>query len=165
MKWSRWIAAALFVTTAIGLCHSPAQSASTDAKLGAETYRRCAVCHLPDGTGVELAFPPLRERLGAIASTPDGRRYLILTILKGLVGAIEIDGATYRGAMPAEQLDDAQCAAALNYVVEVLNRGTRSANWQPFVAQEIERVREEISSISQRDVLELRSTLSWGDGH
>ncbi|MEO6741462.1 MAG: c-type cytochrome [Chthoniobacteraceae bacterium] len=78
----------------------------------------CFACHQATGMGVPGAFPPL-------AGTPyvheDDRR-LVAIVLKGIVGAITVDGKIYATGMPSPMVtfpqlkDDKNVADVLNYV-------------------------------------------------
>jgi mono/diheme cytochrome c family protein len=78
----------------------------------------CFACHQATGMGVPGAFPPL-------AGTPfvqDDDRRLVAIALKGIVGAITVDGKVYATGMPNPMLtfpqlkDDKNVADVLNYV-------------------------------------------------
>ena len=73
---------------------------------------KCAMCHLPAGSGAPPAFPPLAgsdwlkaNRLGAINA-----------VCEGMEGEIKVNGTTYNNVMPAQVLNDEQVAAVLTYV-------------------------------------------------
>ncbi len=78
----------------------------------------CFACHQATGMGVPGAFPPL-------AGTPfvnDDDRRLVAIVLKGIVGAITVDGKVYATGMPNPMLtfpqlkEDKNVADVLNYV-------------------------------------------------
>ena len=104
----------------------PADAAGA-APSGAQVYTRCVACHGATGAGVPGAFPPLGEDFRTVATTPAGRRYLALVIIKGQSGPITVGGRTYRGVMPAQAgLDDAAVAAVLNHVAtQIAKSGPR----------------------------------------
>jgi putative heme-binding domain-containing protein len=87
---------------------------------GAEIYSRegyCATCHQPDGEGLALSgFPPL-SKSSWIAQDEDR---LIKLTLKGLFGALELDGKKYPGQVPMTPfgglLNDEDLSAVLTYV-------------------------------------------------
>ena len=83
---------------------APLPAAAAEESDGAALYVACAVCHQPDGAGIEGSFPPLRGRLAAVASTPAGRGYLVLVLAKGLFGSIEVADVPYYGAMRCRTL-------------------------------------------------------------
>lgn len=128
------------------------------ANEGEELYQRCAVCHLPDGAGIPGFFPPLKNRLDAIATTKPGRAYIAMTIIGGLIGIIEIDGTSYSGAMPAQDLSDAEIAHVLNYIVSSLGTGT-SEGWQAFSEAEVAVIRQEHSESPGQAAARLRDNV------
>ena len=74
----------------------------------------CAACHQATGLGLPGAFPPLA---GSEYVNGDPGR-LTRLVLRGLTGPVTVAGASFNGAMPAwaDQLTDAEIAAALTYV-------------------------------------------------
>jgi mono/diheme cytochrome c family protein len=78
----------------------------------------CFACHQATGMGVPGAFPPL---VGTPYVHEDDRR-LVAIVLKGIVGAITVDGKVYATGMPNPMLtfpqlkDDKNVADVLNYV-------------------------------------------------
>jgi mono/diheme cytochrome c family protein len=78
----------------------------------------CFACHQATGMGVPGAFPPL---VGTPYIHEDPRR-LVAIVLKGIVGAITVDGKVYATGMPNPMLtfpqlkDDKNVADVLNYV-------------------------------------------------
>lgn len=108
-----------------------AVAGSAAAQDGATIYKRCAACHLADGSGVPGAFPPLKADVRSLATTTAGRRYLALVVIRGVSGPITVAGKVYRGTMPAQGgLNDAQVASVLNHVV-------RGSSAKTFTAAEI----------------------------
>jgi len=128
------------------------------ANEGEELYLRCAACHLPDGAGIPGVFPPLRDRVDSIAATEQGRAYIVMTIISGLIGTIEIDGTSYSGAMPAQGLSDAEIAGVLNYIVSSLGTST-SEDWQAFSKQEVTEIRQEHSGPTGQATARLRQNV------
>lgn len=99
--------------------------------------QHCATCHQPDASGAIGLAPALKgehwQRLGA------DRGYLPLVITHGLSGAIQVNGATFVGSMPAfaGQLDDEAIAAVATHL-----RGLQGARDAPaYSAAEIAAVR------------------------
>jgi mono/diheme cytochrome c family protein len=104
---------------------------AASAQNGAATFRRCAACHLADRSGVPNAFPPLKINVVALASSPAGRKYLALVVLRGLSGPIAVGGKVYRGTMPAQGgLNDGEIATLLSYLVQ----GSKA---KPFTPSEV----------------------------
>lgn len=82
---------------------------------GEEVYvAACAACHMPNGTGIAGAFPPLA---GSRWVTGD-ERVVVRIVLHGLTGDIEVEGDTYSGLMPplGGTLSDGEIAAVATYV-------------------------------------------------
>jgi mono/diheme cytochrome c family protein len=125
---------------------------------GPTLYNRCAACHLPSGAGVPAAFPPFRTDFKALSATASGRRYLILVVIKGISGAITVDGKPFRGVMPAQSaLDNAGVAAVLNHVaVTIAKVGT---GFKPFTANEVGSVRNASAALTSADVGLLHRTV------
>lgn len=76
-------------------------------------YANCVACHLPGGTGLEGAFPPLA---GSDYLDGDPAR-VIATILYGNEGPITVNGVQYNGVMPGfAYLSDDEVAAVATYI-------------------------------------------------
>ena len=141
-----WLIAALFV--------APASAQTVD---GAGVYKRCAACHLATGAGVPGAFPPLRADIRALATKPDGRRYLVLVVSKGVSGPITVEGKAYRGVMPAQAgLNDAQIAAVLNHVLTTSAKGGTA---KPFTAAEVAQIKAGATGLTPAAIGKLNATL------
>jgi mono/diheme cytochrome c family protein len=77
----------------------------------------CAFCHQSGGVGVPGQFPRLAGRVGAIAATPDGKKFLPQILLSGMSGRITVDGEPILGIMPAfNTLSDDDIASVLSYL-------------------------------------------------
>jgi mono/diheme cytochrome c family protein len=131
------------------------------APSGPTLYARCAACHTATGKGVPGAYPPLGADFRAMAAKPAGRRYLVLTITRGLNGPITVEGKPYRGTMPAQSgLDDAAVAAVLNHV------GTAIAKTGPafrkFTPDEVAKARAGGAKLSGADVAKLHAQAGGG---
>jgi mono/diheme cytochrome c family protein/glucose/arabinose dehydrogenase len=107
---------------------------------GHEIYHRdahCAVCHQPDGKGIDPAFPPLTDSPW-VSGDPDR---LIKLTLHGLMGPFELHGKQYAGQVPmtpfAGMLDDSETAAVLTYI---RNRFGNQAS--PIQPAQVAKVRE-----------------------
>jgi len=84
---------------------------------GLVIYRRtCAVCHGPDGEGIELLAPPLNG--SEYVSGPTSR--LAMIILNGLEGPIHVNGRLYHfnGSMPnfGNTFSDEEIAGIIDYL-------------------------------------------------
>ena len=96
----------------------------------------CSSCHGSDAGGIAGAFPPLVD-----SKWVTGEKDLpIRILLHGLSGEIEVNGRTYRGAMPSFKirLSDGEIAAILTYL-----RNQSEGNNSPVTADEVAKVREE----------------------
>lgn len=121
---------------------------------GATIYKRCAVCHLPDRAGVPGTFPPLDEHIPAMAESEAGREYLVAAVSRGVAGAMEIDGVTYRGMMPPQStLANDQLAAVLNFLIE-------GGGAQAFTLDEVARLRVKHARTPPHQVRALRNAVS-----
>ena len=103
--------------TGIAAASAGQTAAATDDPVaaGKAVYEKnCQVCHQPAGQGVAGAFPPL---VGSewVTGSPET---LARIVLHGLVGPVEVAGATYDGAMPAwkDVLRDEEIAAVGTYI-------------------------------------------------
>jgi mono/diheme cytochrome c family protein len=81
---------------------------------GAQLYQQhCALCHRPDGQGVEDLYPPLAGTNWVTGS----KDRLINVLLRGLSEPIEVNGKTYEEAMaPYAHLSDEELAAILSFI-------------------------------------------------
>lgn len=148
---ARKLALALALSAAGGLATQALAAGGAD---GATVYKRCAACHLPTRAGVPGAFPPLRADIRAFAGSPEGRRYLVLVLARGLGGPIKAEGKTYSGMMPAQSMLSAdEVAAVLNLVAEPKVR---------FTAEEVVKLRASGATLSPAQVAQLNARLTAG---
>lgn len=117
-----WAAVLAFLIVGMNGCDSssnepvaPMVSGNTE---GTAVYeRQCLACHGADGVGRPGIFPPLMGNVASLAMRDGGREYLIQVVMNGVGGRIEVNGETYRGAMPGfGRLSDAEIAAVLNHI-------------------------------------------------
>jgi mono/diheme cytochrome c family protein len=74
---------------------------------------KCAACHQATGLGIAGAFPPLAGAEWVLGD----EKILTNILLHGVVGAMEVKGVKYQGAMPAwKTLNDDELAAVLTYI-------------------------------------------------
>ena len=96
--------------------HEPGSSAASAAAADGKAVfaAKCAACHQANGAGAG-PFPPLAGNADVTASDTAN---LILTVLNGRSGPIQVNGKTFSGAMPAwkDQLSNDDMAAVLTYV-------------------------------------------------
>lgn len=131
---------------------------------GADLYKSCKACHLANGKGVPGAFPPLGAQIAALSKTPEGRTYLPLVIKRGMIGALKVDGKTYRGAMPARPRYDAgDLAALLNYILDDIV-GEAAEGVKPYSGLEIVKTLKAYPDVRGAAVLAMRPDLSKPKG-
>jgi mono/diheme cytochrome c family protein len=124
--------AALFVLGAA----SGAPAAESNAVYDAT----CGLCHQARAAGLKGQFPRLAGRVDRMAASPEARVYLIQTVLHGLAGKIEIDGAALVGVMPPfESQPDAAVASVLNYLIGL--GGVEAKKVKRITAAEVAAVR------------------------
>ncbi|MFN0126732.1 MAG: PVC-type heme-binding CxxCH protein [Verrucomicrobiales bacterium] len=114
--------------------------AAKQFSLGQEVYHRdahCATCHLPDGKGLDPAFPSL-ESSPWVSGDPER---LIKLTLYGLMGPIEVNDKKYDGQVPMTPfgglLNDSELAAVLTYV-----RNSFGNNADTVTSADIKKVRD-----------------------
>ncbi len=140
---------------------NPLLAAAEPPAAHAESFQRCAACHLTSGEGVLGAFPPLKDRIADIAASPEGRNYLVAVINTGLMGSITIDGVPYMGVMPAQgaSYDAGGIRDALNYSVQILDSENVAPQWQPFTTEEVATIIKAVPPTSSTDNARLRQAL------
>jgi len=131
---------------------------SAMAQDGASIFGRCAACHTATGAGLPGAFPPLNRDVRELAARTDGRRYLALAVMVGLIGPLQVEGAMYRNVMPAQSgLEPADIAAVLNHV------GTQISHdgppFHPFTAAEVAGYAADKAKVSATDLAALHARL------
>lgn len=133
-----------------------AQGAPADH--GAKTYQRCAACHLPNGQGVPGAFPALAGRVSQAAQTDAGRDYLVMTVVAGVMGEIDVDGKKIRGVMPAQAgLADADIAAVLNHSAMLQPPGSAAPKMRAFTAEEVAAIKMRFNKATPSSIHAIRS--------
>jgi mono/diheme cytochrome c family protein len=143
------------IGAALATTGAQAQDAARD---GASLFGRCAACHTATGAGLPGAFPPLNRDMRMLAARPEGRRYLALVVMVGLIGPLVVEGQSYRNVMPAQSgLDAADVAAVLNHI------GTRISHdgpaFRPFTVAEVAGYAAEAPKISPTDLAALHARL------
>ena len=144
--------ACAFVLLSAGQAHSDQNAA----------YTSCAACHLADGAGIPGAFPPLKNRVAAIAALEGGREYLIAVVSSGLMGQIEAGGMQYFGVMPGNKgpMSAADIADALNYVVfELVDDENNGGTIEPITADEVAAVQENTTAGGPSAAAKIRQDL------
>jgi mono/diheme cytochrome c family protein len=80
----------------------------------------CRGCHGPEGQGAPGGAPDLRDNVGRFLLVPGGREYLI-----------RVPGTSQ------SELDDAQTAALLNWMVRTFGPARVAAEFSPFTTAEV----------------------------
>ena len=89
------------------------QGFSQNAAKGKVVYDKvCVACHQATALGIPGAFPPLAK---SDYLNKDANR-AIKGVVKGLTGAITVNGKKFNSAMPAQALSDQQIADVFTYV-------------------------------------------------
>lgn len=82
-------------------------------KAGKKVYKTtCFACHQNTGKGIPGVFPPLAGSDYLNASVERA----VLGVLNGQQGNMVVNGQTYSGEMPAQDLNDQEIADVLTYV-------------------------------------------------
>ncbi|MBK6488783.1 MAG: nitrite reductase, copper-containing [Gemmatimonadetes bacterium] len=101
---------------------------------GQQVYAaNCAACHQLEGQGVPGAFPPLASSDYLMAD----KDRAIGVVVRGLSGAVTVNGQPYNGVMPSLQLTNGDVAAVLSYVRT--NFGNRATDL--VTLRDVQRVR------------------------
>jgi mono/diheme cytochrome c family protein len=138
------------------------ESQTGDVNYSAAAFGTCSACHLADGAGIPGAFPPLRNRVTAIASLEGGREYLATVVSFGLMGMIEVGGMQYFGVMAGNSgaMTADEIAAALNYAVFELTDDKDAASSVPaFSAEEVSRSQSRATAASPAVAGKLREKM------
>lgn len=121
-------------------------SAAANADARSDYMLHCMGCHLDDGRGAPPAVPTLRGELGQILRQPGGRDYLP-----------RVPGASQA------TIDDARLAAVINYVLVTFNADTLPANFSPYTATEVAKLRPRLMVDPARERAALWPTASTPD--
>lgn len=87
----------------------------------------CSGCHLPNGIGDPPNTPTLRDTIGKIVATPEGRDYII-----------RVPGSSQT------PMNNQQLADVLNWMLTEFNSETLPKNFEPLSAQEVSSSRGQI---------------------
>lgn len=134
---------------------APPQAQTSPApKTGAQVYTNCAGCHGPQGEGNPPAFPPLKGHVETILKTEGGRTYLLLSVLYGLQGTINVGGKEYAGIMPGfAWLSDEEIALVLNHLAD----WGSPRGFKAYTPEEVKAARAK--ALTPEEVLKLRQGL------
>lgn len=149
----------LTIAAGLSLAAFAAHAEAPPAAQGAKIYQRCAACHLPSGQGVPGAFPALAGRTVDAAASDAGRDYLVMTVVAGVMGEIEVDGRKIRGVMPAQAgLTDADVAAVLNHTMALSSPAAKGKKpSRPFTAEEVAAIKARFGKATPNSIHALRS--------
>lgn len=105
---------------------------------GKRLYATCSTCHQPNGQGLAGVYPPLANSEFVNGSD----ELLVLVVLHGLSGPIEIAGNTYNGAMPpfgatGYKWNDERISQVLTYIRQEWGNAA-----EPVTAARVKEVRE-----------------------
>lgn len=89
--------------------------------------RNCQGCHLASGRGIPGLVPDFVDFVGYFAHLPEGRAFLIR--VPGVAQA---------------PLDDERLARVLNWMLAAYSRAQLPADFQPFTADEVRRLRSDV---------------------
>lgn len=148
----RRLPGACIIAAGLATAAACAQAADT----GKALYQRCAVCHQLDGNGIPGVFPPLKNRLAAIVASEEGREYITMVLTEGLVANISVDGVSYVGAMPAQDLSDTEVARVVQYIATGFGRDPVKAE-QLLSAAEVAAIRAKFAGDRAVPARELRT--------
>ena len=102
-------------------------AAAVQADTRADYLLNCGGCHLSDGSGAPGGVPSIRDDLGRIITVAEGRGYLV-----------RVPGSSQA------QLDDAELAAVINWVLTEFNSATLPDDFEPLTAEEVQEARRDV---------------------
>lgn len=125
---------------------APAAAAADDGGIaaqaapdGAALYtQHCSACHQATGAGIPGAFPPIADHLYELVAVD--RAFPAKVVLFGMMGTIQVKGATYMGMMPglAMAMSDADVAAVLNHAMTAWGDDAKLGDaFEPYTADEV----------------------------
>ncbi len=79
----------------------------------------CQACHMADGSGIQGAFPPLAESDFLNEHTDRS----ISAVVHGLSGEITVNGETYNGVMPRQNLNNEEVANVITFILNSFGNG------------------------------------------
>ena len=104
-----------------------AASDEIDAARAQQNYiLYCQGCHLADAMGAPAVVPRMKDFVGSFLQVPGGRKYIAR--IPGLTSA---------------PLDDEQLAEVLNWVLLTFSQSQLPEDFQPYSADEMDRLRAE----------------------
>lgn len=116
-----------FLLPLLLLAAMPPSAAAADDAVRANYLLACRGCHLADGAGVPPEVPSLRNTLGPLAASAEGRRYIVR-----VPGVLQ------------SRLSDEKLTEVLNWVLTEFNAETLPRNFEPLTTDEVAAARREI---------------------
>jgi cytochrome c553 len=104
-----------------------AAASASDDEVRANYLLACRGCHLADGSGVPPEIPTLRNTLGPLAASAEGRDYLVRV-----------------PAVLQSRLSDEKLTEVLNWVLTEFNADTLPKNFKPLTTREVTAARKQI---------------------
>ena len=105
----------------------PIAAAAADDDVRANYLLACRGCHLADGSGVPPEVPSLRNTLGPLAASAEGRDYLVRV-----------------PAVLQSRLSNEKLAEVLNWVLTEFNAETLPVDFRPLTTAEVTAARKQI---------------------
>ena len=102
-------------------------AAGADDPVRANYLLACRGCHLADGSGVPPEVPSLRNTIGPLAASAEGRSYLVRV-----------------PAVLQSRLNDEQLADVLNWVLTEFNAETLPPDFRRFTTREVSAARKQV---------------------
>ena len=125
-----------------------AQAEGVDAARARVNYMlNCQGCHLPDASGFPGKVPDMRGLAGRMAGVASGREYLV-----------RVPGSAN------SPLGDAQLAELMNWLLHEFAPAELPADFRPYQAEEVGRLRRQPLSDVQGERLRLLRALGEGTG-
>ncbi|GBQ30456.1 cystathionine beta-lyase [Gluconacetobacter azotocaptans] len=141
-KVARAAGSAVVLLALAGLVASPRPASALDGTR--TTYLvKCGGCHGIEGLSGQTYIPVLRDRVGSLTCTPEGRSYLV-----------QVPGVSMSLIR-----DDAEMARVLNFVVFDLGGSSTPKGTRPYTAEEVHALRSH--PLRATDLPELRAGV-WG---
>lgn len=100
------------------------QGVSNPGQAHIDYMLKCQGCHQPEGGGDIARTPPLNGEVARFLQVPGGREFLAR-----VPGVASVD------------LNDARLAQLLNWTIQRFDRGNMPADFRPYSAEEIARLR------------------------
>lgn len=116
-----------FLLPLLLLAAMPPSAAAADDAVRANYLLACRGCHLADGAGVPPEVPSLRNTLGPLAASAEGRRYIVR-----VPGVLQ------------SRLSDEKLTEVLNWVLTEFNADTLPKNFKPLTTREVTASRKQI---------------------